>query len=70
MILEHGELAVPLPLCEDTSPKAADDFKSVLIIAYEQAIEEGMSPGAAIGIVLDWISLEMKRCTQLCFDGV
>jgi hypothetical protein len=70
MLFEYGELAVPLTLSEDSSPKAVDDFKSVLIIAYEQALEEGMSPGAAIGIVLDWVSLELRRCTQLCLDGV
>jgi hypothetical protein len=70
MIFEHGELAVPLTLCEGASRKAADDFKSVLIIAYEQALEEGMSPSAAIGIVVDWVSLELKRCTQPCLDGV
>jgi hypothetical protein len=63
MIYEHGQLAAPL-LDGATTP-AADTFKSVLIIAYEQAIEEGISPGAAIGIALDWISVELKRSMRL-----
>jgi hypothetical protein len=70
MMLEHGELAVPQTLYEDDSAEAADSFKSVLIIAYEQALEEGISPSAAIGIVLDWVSLELKRCVQLHLDAV
>ena len=70
MRLEHGELTVPRTLSEDDSPEAADCFKSVLIIAYEQALEEGMSTSAAIGIVLDWVSLELKRCVQLHLEAV
>jgi hypothetical protein len=69
MIVEHEQLAVPT-LCDGVSSKATDDFQSVLIIAYEQALEEGMSPSAAIGIVFDWVSSELKRCAQLHLDGV
>ncbi len=73
-MIGHNQRLAPAALFEglkreDASPKAADDFKSVLIIAYEQALEEGISPGAAIEIVLDWLSLEFKRCTQLCHMG-
>ena len=63
MMHEHGQLSAPL--LDDASAGAADHFKSVLIIAYEQALEEGISPSAAIGIALDWLAIEMKRCMHL-----
>lgn len=50
---------------ESVSPKAAEDFMSVLIIAYEQALEEGVSPGAALAAVLDWVVIEFKRSAGL-----
>jgi hypothetical protein len=62
MMHEHGYQ--PAPLLDGSSAGAADTFKSVLIIAYEQALEEGVSPTAAIGIALDWISIELKRCVR------
>jgi hypothetical protein len=62
MMHEHGQLTAPL--LDGSSAGAADTFRSVLIIAYEQALEEGVSPSAAIGIALDWISIELKRCVR------
>ncbi len=54
---------------EDSSPKAINDFKSVLIISYEQALEEGVSPNAALAAVLDWVLTEFKRATPLPQEG-
>lgn len=65
MMHEHGQMPAPLALLDDASTGAADTFRSVLIIAYEQAVEEGISPSAAIGIALDWISVELKRAVRL-----
>ncbi len=50
---------------EDTSPAVIDDFKSALIVAYEQALENGVSPSYALWAILDWVSLEFKRCADL-----
>jgi len=54
---------------ETHPPEAIDDFKSILIIAYEQALEEGINPVAALTAVLEWASLEIRRCTGLNADG-
>jgi hypothetical protein len=66
-MLGHNRHPVPLALFEgfnkeDFSSEAVDKFKSALIIAYEQALESGISPGRALGAMLDWVSLEVKRC--------
>jgi len=62
----HNRQAIPLSFFEDlkqedASPEATDVFKSALITAYERALESGLTPGAALAAVLDWISLEFKR---------
>lgn len=49
----------------DGAPETMDEFMSVLMIAYEQALEEGVSPPAALAAVLDWVSLELRRCAGL-----
>jgi hypothetical protein len=69
MISKQRQLAAPPALLDNSSPEAADNFRSVLIIAYEQALEEGIAPGAAIGIVLDWLTLELKRCSRPSHDS-
>jgi hypothetical protein len=66
-MLGHNRHPVPLALFEgfereDFSTEAADEFKSALIIAYEQAVQSGISPGRALGTMLDWVSIEVKRC--------
>jgi hypothetical protein len=65
-MLGHNRQSVPLALFEDfkredTADEAADDFKSALIVAYERALESGISPGHALGAMLDWVSLEVRR---------
>jgi hypothetical protein len=47
---------------EDTSAIPMDNFKSSLIVAYEQALENGLSPGSALWAMLDWVTAEFKRC--------
>ncbi len=54
----------------NASPAVIDEFKSALIVAYEQALESGISPAYALGAILDWASLEFKRCVGLPYvDG-
>ena len=61
---------VPPALFEDckrdeASPEALDELKSALIVAYEQALEDGMSSGTALAAMIDVMSTELKRCTKL-----
>jgi hypothetical protein len=70
MMFGHNQRLAPQSLFEGckqecASPKAVDDFKSVLIIAYEQALEEGISPSTALAAVLDWVVIEFKRSAGL-----
>ncbi len=72
-MLGHNRQSVPLTLFEgfekeEISVEAVDEFKSALIVAYEQALQNGVSPGFALGTMLDWVSLEVKRNTLLCRD--
>jgi hypothetical protein len=46
----------------DDRPETRDEFLSVVMIAYEQALEEGISPAGALAAILDWVSLELQRC--------
>jgi hypothetical protein len=48
---------------EPPSP-AADELESALIVAYEGALESGVSPPAALLAALDWISAELARCRE------
>jgi hypothetical protein len=65
MIVEHTRLESRLVLCSGADSKVADDFEAALVIAYERAMEEGMRPDSAIGIVLNWLTVEFMRCTPL-----
>ena len=38
-----------------------DDFRSALIVAYEHALEQGISPRAALAAILDMAASEMQR---------
>lgn len=65
----HNHQAVPAALFEGFKNKtaaqeAADAFKSALIIAYEQALQNGLSPYAALSAMLDWVCAEFERCRQ------
>jgi hypothetical protein len=73
-MLGHNRQPVPLDLFEgfereDDSAEASGEFKSAVIIAYEQALQNGVSPGQALGTMLDWISLEVRRYAALSLDG-
>jgi hypothetical protein len=72
-MLGHNRRLVPQTLFEgfeeNTSAEAIDEFKSALIVAYEQALENGMSPGSLLGTMLDWAALEVKRYTRLGHMG-
>jgi hypothetical protein len=73
-MLGHNRQPVPLALFEgfereDFSPEAVDEFKSALIVAYEQALESGISPGHALGAMLDWVSMEVRRYAAFCPDS-
>jgi len=50
---------------ENASPVMVDEFKSALIVAYEHALESGITPAFALGATLDWISAEFKRYAGL-----
>ncbi len=72
-MLGHNRQLVSLALFEgfekeEISAEAVDDFKSALIVAYEQALQNGISPGYALATMLDWVSLEVRRYTRLCAD--
>jgi hypothetical protein len=47
---------------EDASQDAIDEFRNILIIAYERVLEEGINPICAITAVLEWASAEFERC--------
>ena len=69
-MLGHNRHLVPQTLFEgfekeNTSTEAIDEFKSALIVAYEHALENGMSPGSVLGTMLDWAALEVKRYARL-----
>jgi hypothetical protein len=73
-MLGHNRHLVPQALFEgfereNTSAEAIDEFKSALIVVYEQALENGMSPGSVLGTMLDWAALEVKRYTRLARVG-
>jgi hypothetical protein len=58
----------PLPLAlfedfeqDDAGPEPVDGFRTQLIVAYEHALEEGVNPIAALSVMLDWASQEMRR---------
>ncbi len=48
-------------------PEVLNEFKSLLIVAYERAIEDGISSGAALTAMLDLVAAELKRFIRL--DG-
>ena len=51
----------------DGEPEALNKFKGVLIVAYEQALDDGLSSDAIFSAMLDLVSAELKRCVH--FNG-
>ena len=47
---------------DGVSHAALDNFKSAVIVAYEQAIEDGISSSVALTAMLDLAAAELKRC--------
>ena len=45
----------------DASKEALEEFRSAVIVAYEQALEEGISANAAFSAMLDLMAAELKR---------
>jgi hypothetical protein len=44
---------------------AMDEFKSALIVAYEDALLNGISPSSALAATLDWASSELERSMEV-----
>jgi hypothetical protein len=38
-----------------------EEFQSALILAYENALEQGISPSAALAVILELTSSEIRR---------
>ncbi len=51
----------------DASSEALDEFKSAIIIAFEQALDDGISSSVAFSAVLDFLAAKFKRCVH--FNG-
>jgi hypothetical protein len=49
----------------DSLSGALDEFKSAMIVAYERALEEGISSVMALSAMADLMSQELKRCEDL-----
>jgi hypothetical protein len=69
-MFSHDRRFVPSALFDDykrdeTSTEALDEFKSALIVAYEQALEDRMSSGTALAAMIDVMSMGIKPCTKL-----
>jgi hypothetical protein len=63
----HDKRLVPQAFFQDfenSDPPsgALDEFKSAVIIAYEQALEDGISSSLALAAMADLMSVELKRC--------
>jgi hypothetical protein len=61
---DHRLVALALlgSIQKDEAPSGADDeLESALIVAYEDALESGVSPPDALAAALDWISNELGR---------
>ena len=50
---------------EDMSQDKIDEFRDIVIIAYERVLEDGIHPIHAITAVLEWASEEFERCKDL-----
>jgi hypothetical protein len=63
----HDKRLVPQAFFQDFENNdplsgALDEFKSAVIIAFEQALEEGISSSLVLAAMADLMSVELKRC--------
>ncbi len=52
------------PLTDPSIERSAEDLKSLLIVGFETAIDEGLPPQRALSIVLEWVAGECARATH------
>jgi hypothetical protein len=65
MSTRDGERAttIMLEMCENERDFAdpIEEFQSALILAYETALEQGISPSDALAVILELASSEIQR---------
>lgn len=66
----HDKRLVPKAFFQDFEKNdplsgVLDEFKSAVIIAYERALDEGISSVSALAAMADLMSQELKRCEDL-----
>jgi hypothetical protein len=69
-MLGNSHRVVPATFFEDPKEddaflEAIGQFRSALIIAYDQALKKGMSSGSALAAIFDWMSLEFERTAHI-----
>ncbi len=45
----------------DPNSRASEELKARLIIAYEQALQNGLTPHRALAVMLEWAAEECAR---------
>lgn len=68
-MLGHHHPKAPSSLFEgfssgNASSDASEKFKSALIVAYEEALEHGVTPASALAAMLDLVSVELARTAR------
>jgi hypothetical protein len=60
---EGGVITIVFEKCENNGDLAdpLEELQSALLIAYEHALERGISPNTAIAAILELTSAEMQR---------
>jgi hypothetical protein len=61
LIHDRRIAAFPVPDESECSLEAANELKAALRAAYEEALDNGMSPGCAFQTMLDWLARELQR---------
>ena len=69
---DHNEAIVPESLFQvferDQSPLEEDKLKSRVIAAYEQALDQGLTPSRALAAMLSWVAEESTRLGDAAVD--
>ena len=52
------------PFTDLSLEKSADDLKSLLIIGFETAIDQGLPPQKAVSVILEWAADECARLSE------
>jgi hypothetical protein len=69
---DHNEAIVPESLFQvferDQSPLEEDKLKSRVIAAYEQALDQGLTPSRALAAMLSWVAEESTRLRDAAVD--